>query len=324
MYSAEYIQTIIRQKLAEAEYDREPHGLYEPIRYMMDLSGKRLRPALCLLACDLFGGDIKLALDPAVGIEIFHNFTLMHDDIMDDAPVRRCKPTVYKKWNQNTAILSGDTMMALAYEYLMKAPAFALQEVLKEFNRTAIGVCEGQQYDMDFETQTEVTIDDYHRMIRLKTAFLIAGSLKIGAIIANAPPEDAGKIWSFGNNLGIAFQLKDDLLDVFSDHNKFGKMKGGDIAINKKTYLYLKSLELADPAQKKMLKKYFSPLFTDQKAKIEQVIKIYEELGIKDHVRQEMQKYHLSAMSFLSQINVNQDRKSEISKIAGQMLIRET
>lgn len=324
MPSAEYIQSVIRQRIAEIALNREPAGLYEPIKYMMELGGKRLRPILCLLACDAFGGNIRDGLDPAVGIEIFHNFTLMHDDIMDDAPIRRCKPTVFKKWDQNTAILSGDTMMAMAYEYLMKAPKKALHDVLMEFNRTAIGVCEGQQYDMDFETQCNVTIPDYFRMIRLKTAVLIAGSLKIGAIIAGAAPGEADKIWAFGDNLGMAFQLKDDLLDVFSDDKKFGKTKGGDIAVNKKTYLYLKSLELADSDQKKQLMNYFSPQFTDPKAKMKGVIKIYDDLKVKEHASREMEKYHMEAMAFLDKIDVNSERKTELRKIEVEMLKRES
>lgn len=323
MHSAEYIQSVVEQRIAEIAWDREPAGLYDPIKYMMELGGKRLRPALCLMACDLFGGNIQDALDPAIGIEIFHNFTLMHDDIMDDAPIRRCKPTVFKKWNQNTAILSGDTMMAMAYEYLMKAPGHALHSVLTEFNRTAIGVCEGQQYDMDFERHNDVSINDYLRMIRLKTAVLIAGSLKIGAIITNAPPADAERIWSFGENLGIAFQLKDDLLDVFSEDKKFGKMKGGDIAVNKKTYLFLKSLELADRTQRNQLNYFFGKKFTDQKAKIEGVLQIFEDLRIRDHVSNEMEIYHLKATGFLDQIDVSDKKKSELKKIAGAMLRRE-
>jgi geranylgeranyl diphosphate synthase, type II len=323
MHSAEQLQSIINQEIAMIHFSREPAELYEPIKYMMDLGGKRLRPLLCLLACDLFDEDIQKAISPAIGLEIFHNFTLLHDDIMDEAPIRRCMPTVYKKWNRNIAILSGDTMMAMAYEYLLKTPEHVRNEVLAVFNQTAISVCEGQQYDMNFETDDNVSIQDYVRMIRLKTAVLIAGSLKVGAMVGGASPADGDNLYSFGLQTGIAFQIKDDLLDVFGDDKKFGKMKGGDIAINKKTFLYLKALELADAGQKEKLQRYFSLEFSGREEKIPGVIKIYEEIGLKDVTRKEMEKYHRTALEFLAEIDLDESRKSELKKIADKMMVRD-
>jgi geranylgeranyl diphosphate synthase type II len=222
MHSLESLQKKIKDRISDLNFNKKPSELYEPINYILGLGGKRLRPALCLLACDMYEGNIDEAINSAIGIEIFHNFTLLHDDIMDEAPIRRGKPTVHQKWNSNIAILSGDTMMALAYEYIMNAPENVRQQVFSIFNKTVIEVCEGQQYDMNFETQKVVLISDYIEMIRLKTAVLLAGSLQIGAAISGAAKEDAENLYNFGVNIGIAFQLKDDLLDVFSDENKFG------------------------------------------------------------------------------------------------------
>jgi geranylgeranyl diphosphate synthase type II len=244
MYSLDFIQQRISSAFADARFLHEPIKLYEPISYTLDQGGKRIRPVLVLLACDLFGGDIEKAVFPAMGLEIFHNFTLLHDDIMDNAPLRRGQETVHKKWNDNTAILSGDTMFVLAYEYVAKTDAALLPEVLRLFNDTARKVCEGQQYDMNFETQEKVTIEQYKMMIRLKTAVLIACSLKLGAIIARAEPAEANKLYDFGIELGLAFQLQDDYLDTFGDVAIFGKEIGGDIITHKKTFLFLKAIEV--------------------------------------------------------------------------------
>ena len=319
MLSLEQIQEIIQQKIKTLNFSGQPVELYEPIHYTLNLGGKRLRPALCLLACDMFDGNIGRAIAPAIGIEIFHNFTLLHDDIMDQAPIRRGKSTVYKKWNQNIAILSGDTMMALAYDYIMKAPEKVRTEVFSVFSKTAIEVCEGQQYDMNFETQVHVTIPDYIEMIRLKTAVLLAGSLKIGALIGGASADDAEKLYKFGENLGIAFQLKDDLLDAFGDEDKFGKIKGGDISSNKKTYLYLKAFELATGKYRDEIRHFFSPEMKNQKEKIEGVLRIYEKLNIRQLTENEILTYYRNAINYIDSIDVQKSRKIELISFADQL-----
>ncbi len=323
MHSLESLQKIISDNIEKLKFNRKPRELYDPINYILNLNGKRLRPALCLLACDMFDGKIQDALGPALGIEIFHNFTLLHDDIMDKAPIRRGKPTVHIKWNPNTAILSGDTMMAISYDFIMKAPENAGSEVFKVFNKTAIQVCEGQQYDMNFETQKVVLITDYIEMIKLKTAVLLAGSLKIGAIIGGANKEDANNLYLFGENLGIAFQLKDDLLDVFSDEDKFGKKTGGDILTNKKTFLYLKAFELAEGKTRKSLQDYFKKDYKDRSKKINGVKKIYWELGVDTLTDNEIKKYYDRAMFYLNKVNVPGNKKSELLKFAEQLKTRD-
>ncbi len=323
MLTSRELQSIIDNKIRDLEFDIHPSELLDPIKYTLRMGGKRLRPVLCLMACELFGGDYKKALGPAIGVEIFHNFTLLHDDIMDEAPIRRGKPTVYKKWNPNIAILSGDTMMALAYEYIMNAPKEIRNEVFSIFNKTAIEVCEGQQYDMNFETQANVEIPDYMEMIRLKTAVLLAGSLKIGAVIGGASATDAEKIYSFGTKIGIAFQLKDDLLDVFSDEDKFGKLKGGDIVTNKKTYLYIKAFELADPSDNKKLTANFRQEFNDPGEKIKAVKKIYEDLNIEQITLDEISNYYIQANQLLDTIAVDSSRKSELKLFTEKLMERE-
>jgi geranylgeranyl diphosphate synthase type II len=318
------IQQIIAQEFEALRFVKEPELLYQPIDYILSLGGKRMRPALCLMSCEIFDGNISEALNPAMGLEIFHNFTLLHDDIMDRAPIRRGKATVHKKWNDNVAILSGDTMMALSYEYIMKAPEAYRSIVFSIFNKTAIEVCEGQQFDMNFETQTSVSITDYLEMIRLKTAVLLAASLKIGAIIAGASEKDAHKLYSFGEQIGLAFQLKDDLLDVFSDVEKFGKQSGGDILTNKKTFLYLKAFELASDKTYESLWYYFTKDFENEKEKIDGVKAIYEELNIKGITESEMKKYYNSAIQLLDEIEINPLKKTELRKFADQLMVRES
>ena len=239
------LQLLLDEAFSRIQLPARPADLYDPINYTLGLGGKRLRPLLVLASCQMFGGEIDEAINPAIGIELFHNFTLLHDDIMDQAPLRRGKETVYKKWNPNVAILAGDTMFALANKYMLRTRQQAISQVMELFNQTAIEVCEGQQYDMDYEHQANVSIADYIEMIRLKTAVLLAASLKTGAIIAGAEAADCNYIYQFGINIGLAFQLKDDLLDVYGVQEKFGKVSGGDIIAGKKTYLYLKALETA-------------------------------------------------------------------------------
>jgi len=323
MHKLEELQKKIIDGIAEINLSKEPRELYHPITYTLNLGGKRLRPALCLLACDAFDGNIDEALEPALGIEMFHNFTLLHDDIMDEAPLRRGKPTVHEKWDANTAILSGDTMMALSYEYIMRAPKKIRSDVFSIFNETAIEVCEGQQYDMNFENLNDVTIADYINMIRLKTAVLLAGSLKIGALIGGADEKEAQKLYDFGENIGIAFQLMDDLLDVFSDQDTFGKISGGDIIANKKTYLYLKALELSDEKTKNQLIHFYNNYAGPDQHKVESVKEIYAALQIREHTEKESENYYLKGLQSLSEIQIDDHRKSELKRFTEKLRYRE-
>jgi geranylgeranyl diphosphate synthase, type II len=322
MTNVSNILELINNRIESIELKKPPVELYEPIRYTLQLGGKRMRPALCLMACDMFGGDIHGALDVATGIEIFHNFTLLHDDIMDKAPLRRGKKTVHSKWNANVAILSGDTMMALAYEYVMKAPPDVRSEVFANFNKTAIEVCEGQQYDMNFETGDAVTLDDYMDMIRLKTAVLLAASLKIGALVAGASQKNADLIYLFGEAAGIAFQLKDDLLDAFGDDEKFGKIKGGDIIANKKTFLYLKALDLADSNTQKQLKDIFQAEFSEPGDKVSLVLAIYEKLNMRSITENEMAGYYSRALAALESLDVDETKKAGLKSMAADIIER--
>ncbi|MEZ5082628.1 MAG: polyprenyl synthetase family protein [Bacteroidales bacterium] len=319
MLALKEVTEIIKTRIHQLDFNGAPKELYEPIKYTLNLGGKRLRPALCLLACDMVGGKVEKAVLPAIGIEIFHNFTLLHDDIMDNALIRRGKQTVHKKWNDNVAILSGDTMMALSYEYIMKAPEHVRSTVFSVFNKTAIEVCEGQQYDMNFESDDHVTIVDYLEMIRLKTAVLLAGSLKIGALIGGAEMKVANDLYRFGENMGIAFQLKDDLLDVFSDVEKFGKTSGGDIVANKKTYLYLRAFELAEGETLKNLSRIFSDKNMLPEKKIKQVKEIYQELDINNETGRLIDHYYHLAMKALSEIKLPEKNKKPILHFANQL-----
>ncbi len=323
MEKLETLQNKIRDRIGKLKFQRPPENLYLPIDYTLSLGGKRLRPALCLLACDMFSGSADEALEPAIGIEIFHNFTLLHDDIMDEAPLRRGKETVHKKWNANVAILSGDTMMALSYEFIMKAPEKVRFEVFKIFNKTAIEVCEGQQYDMDFESREEVTLDDYIEMIRLKTAVLLAGSLKIGALIGGANGASADILYRFGEQIGIAFQLKDDLLDAYSDADKFGKATGGDIVANKKTFLFLKALALANPEDQKQLLGLYGPESTDDEKKVNRVKALFDRYGIQQHTENEIERYYKLALMSLESLDIEEHRKTELLRFANQLKRRE-
>ncbi len=323
MYSIGTLQEKIKKALKSENFDFKPSELYEPISYTLSLGGKRLRPVLTLMACDFFEGKIENAIYPAIGIEIFHNFTLLHDDIMDKAPIRRGKETVYKKWDSNIAILSGDVMFALAYKYITKADKKILPEVLSVFNQTAIQVCEGQQYDMNFEAAQNVTIQDYLKMIRLKTAVLLGASLKIGAIIAEAGNHEKEEIYNFGVTIGLAFQLKDDLLDVFGNEQKFGKKTGNDIITNKKTYLYLKAFELANGEALQMLKKYFGDIQVENNKKIKIIKEIYEQLKVKEHTEKQIEHFYSKALKNLETINVKDERKIVLKAFAEKLMVRD-
>lgn len=296
------LQELITNSITNTQYPAQPKELYEPISYLMALGGKRMRPLLVLMGYQLFKEDIKKALPAALAVETFHNFTLMHDDIMDNAPLRRGKATVHEKWNNNIAILSGDVMLVEAYKLLCTLDKEVLADVLQLFNKTAVEVCEGQQFDMNFETQTSVVIAAYIEMIGLKTAVLLAASLQMGAIIAGAPTADARHLYDFGKYMGIAFQLQDDLLDVYGDPDKFGKQVGGDIISNKKTYLLIKALELAKGADADVLNKWIAANHFDASAKVKAITALYSQLGIDILLKAEMEGYCEKAFAALANV----------------------
>jgi len=323
MHTIPQLQQLITDALAVKKYGETPVELYEPIEYIMSLGGKRLRPCLLLMACDMFGGDVAQAVQPALAIEVFHNFTLMHDDIMDKAPLRRGKQTVHEKWNANIAILAGDVMMVEANKLIMQVDNSILRPVLDVFNETAAGVCEGQQIDMNFETLDTVHVDEYINMIRLKTAVLLGGTLKIGSIIGGAGISDASLLYNFGVQLGIAFQLQDDILDVYGDPEKFGKQVGGDILSNKKTYLLIKALESARGETLDQLQYWLSAINYDPNEKVAAVKAIYNQLSIREQAEAEMNKYAEMAMGNFEQINLPDERKSILKEFADALLVRE-
>ena len=307
MLSISNLRNLIENELSKISYDNKVQNLYQPFEYVFSLEAKRMRPILLLLSHQLFDDNINKSIHLAIGVEMFHNFTLLHDDIMDEAILRRGKSTVHKKWNNNIAILSGDAMLVKAYQHICMTSKKNLFDILDVFNQTAIAVCEGQQHDMDFEKSTDVTINDYIEMIRKKTAVLLAACLKMGAISAGASISNQEELYQFGINIGIAFQLKDDLLDAFGDSKKFGKKQGGDIIANKKTYLYLKALELANKDQKRELINLYNTKTHDEECKIMTVKKIFNELKIKDKTSGLILNYHELAMKNYS--NINSTRK---------------
>ncbi len=315
MYSIKEIQEFVKKNINEIEFNKEPKGLYEPIKYILNIGGKRLRPVLCLMAYNLYSNDINKAIHPAIGVEVFHNFTLLHDDIMDNADMRRNHPTVHKKWDENTAILSGDAMMVEAYKQLLKYKGPNFREIFEVFTQTAGEVCDGQQYDMNFETSNNVSIDEYLLMIKNKTAVLLAGSLKIGALAADAPKEDAENLYNFGINIGMAFQLQDDYLDVFGDVEVFGKEIGNDISSNKKTFLLITALNTAKGEDKDMLNKALSNQF-DKQEKIKIVTELYKKLKVDRLSKQKMDEYLTLAISYLDKVNVPKEQKKELADFA--------
>lgn len=318
MRSLSQLQQIIHAAFQEISFPDQPDLLYAPIKYTLDLGGKRIRPMLVLIACEMLDGDPGECIPAAVGIELFHNFTLLHDDIMDTAPLRRGKPTVYKKWNSNVAILSGDTLFAVSFQYLMQTKEDVRFEILELVNTTAIQVCEGQQYDMDFETQSTVTVDEYLEMIRLKTAVLLAASLKCGAIIAGADAELAQKFYDYGIRQGLAFQLRDDYLDTFGEVHSFGKATGGDISCSKKTFLYLKALELAGN-NRDMLKNIYE---SASENKIEKVTQIFRELNVDVFSQDLIEKYASEADEILFSMGLPSENADLLKKFADSLLQR--
>ena len=301
--------------LANTDLNGQPVELYKPISYTLLQSGKRLRPMLCLLASDMFGGDEQQALWPALALETFHNFTLIHDDIMDKAPLRRGMATVYQKWNSDIAILSGDAMLAMAFQFALKPQKGA--ELAKQLGKVAIEICEGQQMDLNFETLGNVTIDEYLEMIRLKTAVLLATALQMGATVAGADEDDITHLYDFGINLGMSFQLQDDILDLYSDVATFGKKHGGDIAENKKTYLYLKALELATDKDRRRLEHLFTlRMDHDEEEKIEEVEGIYDRLHVKEAVEKVMLDYDRRAFAELDAVGLPEEKKRHLRAYA--------
>lgn len=322
-HSFNYFVDKIDKVITSTKFDQEPDTLFEPIEYILSLGGKRVRPILTLMAHNLYTDNFDEAIKCAMGIEVFHNFTLLHDDLMDKSDMRRGKPTVHKKWDANTAILSGDAMLIEAYNYVSGVSVDILPEVLSLFSKTAMEVCIGQQHDMDFEKRTDVSVDEYLEMIRLKTAVLIGCSLKMGAITARTSSDDGDNLYRFGINLGLAFQLKDDLLDVYGDTSKFGKKIGGDIINNKKTYLLIKAFEESNEAQKKELSEWTQKTEFDNNEKISAVKSIYDKLNIHSITDELIKKYYLAALESLNRVGVDEYKKQELSKLAHTLMHRE-
>lgn len=316
------LQNRIEEAFSTLQFPAAPADLYDPITYTLGLGGKRLRPLLVLASCQMFGGEIADAIMPAIGIELFHNFTLLHDDIMDEAPLRRGKETVYKKWNSNVAILAGDTMFAIANKFMLQTRPHAITRVVELFNQTAIEVCEGQQYDMDYEKREVVTIPDYMEMIRLKTAVLLAASLKTGAIIAGAGADDCEYMYRFGIHIGLAFQLKDDLLDVYGEQEKFGKVSGGDIIAGKKTFLYLKALESAGP-QSLNFSKLYTSRETNSTEKVRKVKDVFNRLNIEKHTRDLIEDYYQKALLDLSSVSLPAEATDSLREYTESLMERE-
>ncbi|WP_298286692.1 polyprenyl synthetase family protein [uncultured Lutibacter sp.] len=300
---------------------KEPVNLYEPINYILNIGGKRLRPILTLLTCDIFGGNYTKALDAAVAVEVFHNFTLLHDDIMDSAPIRRGKQTVHTKWNVNTGILSGDAMMIMAYQSFESYEPELFKKLLKLFNQTSLEVCEGQQLDVDFENRTDVTIPEYLKMITNKTSVLVACAMKMGALIANSSDEDAEKIYKFGLFLGLAFQLQDDYLDTFGNVEDFGKQIGGDIMENKKTFLYLKTIELANSKDKKQLLNLYNTS-TELQEKVTEVKDLFINYRVDRNIKNEIENYTQKAFDILTEIQLPIEKKQELIAFGNWLMKR--
>ncbi|MDB0062584.1 polyprenyl synthetase family protein [Crocinitomicaceae bacterium] len=315
------LSKLVEQGIHQFELPIKPNNLYDPLRYFMTLGGKRIRPVLSLMGAKLFNAPAENVLHVSIGVELFHNFTLIHDDIMDAAPLRRAKETVHSKWNENIAILSGDVLMVKAYEEICKQKPEDLPELLTLFNRTAIEVCEGQQMDMDFEERDDVSITEYIEMIRLKTSVLLGCSLEMGAIVAKANKADREKLYSFGQELGIAFQIKDDILDLYGDPKKFGKQIGGDVMANKKTLLYLLAREAANKDQMDQFDALEKDI--DSTRKVATVRALFDELGVQEKAKSTMELHRKNAMKSLNEINVPEEQKTDLRELADYLMNRE-
>jgi geranylgeranyl diphosphate synthase, type II len=322
MHSIYQYQEFISDYLNSQYETKEPRNLYEPIHYILGLGGKRMRPVLTLMSAEVFDADYKKALPAALAVEVFHNFSLVHDDIMDDAPLRRGNETVHEKWNTNTAILSGDAMLILAYQYFEKYTTDVFRDLAKLFSKTAIEVCEGQQWDVDFETRDDVSIPEYLKMIEYKTAVLVAAAMKMGAIVAETFQENADLIYDFGLNLGLAFQLQDDYLDAFGDPKTFGKQVGGDIIENKKTYLYLKAMEFGSTSEKEQLLHLFSIQPSENNDKIESVKAIFNSTGASKATQKAIQDYTLRAFDTLQKIHIDNEKKDMLQSFGENLMGR--
>lgn len=324
MHTINHYRQEFENYLLQKAVQREPVNLYDPMVYILNLGGKRVRPVLVLMAAEIFGGDYRKALDAALAIEVFHNFSLVHDDIMDDAPLRRGKATVHEKWDINTAILSGDAMLIRAYQLFENYSGETFRKLAELFSKTAIEVCEGQQYDIDFETQDKVSVEEYLKMIEHKTAVLVGASLKMGAIVANTSKENCDRIYEFGRLLGIAFQLQDDYLDAFGNPDAFGKQVGGDIIENKKTFLYLTSLKVAASREAIQLEHLYSVNPPDPTAKVEAVKSLFESSGAAELTRCEIEKYTRSAFDALEELDIASDKKELLHNFGKGLMHRET
>lgn len=322
MYTSEELLSKVNQFLADLPYDRRPSSLYAPIRYVLSMGGKRIRPVLMLLAYQLYKDAPETILMQAVALETYHNYTLLHDDLMDNADLRRGHETVHKKWNANQAILSGDSMLVLAYERMAQCPKEKLANVLAVFTETALEIGEGQQYDIDFEHRTDVGEEEYIEMIRLKTSVLLACALKIGGILADAPAGDLENLYKFGEQMGLAFQLQDDYLDVYGDSKVFGKAIGGDITSNKKTYMLINAFNKANDAQREELMRWVTAKEFDRQEKVTAVTNLYNEIGIDRLAQKKIAYYFDESKKYLNALQVPEERKAELRAYAEKMMVR--
>ncbi len=322
MYSQAELKKMVDKAIVNLSLSAEAEKLTDPVKYILSMGGKRIRPVLALMSCNLFRDKVDDAVIPATGLEVFHNFTLVHDDIMDQASIRRNFPTVHVKWNVNQAVLSGDVMAFIANDCFLQAPSASLTKVLKTYNKAAIEVCIGQQLDIDFEKATQVSQDEYLRMIELKTSALLAAAAKIGALIGEASEKDADHLYEFGRNMGFAFQLQDDLLDAYGDTSVFGKVSGGDIVANKKTFLLVKSLEIATGEKLKKLQEQFHLSNHDPELKIKTVMEIYDSLNIKSITENLAGEYIIKSFDHLEKIMVDNERKEGIQELATSLIGR--
>ena len=323
MFTASQLSEMVNRHIEELKFTRNPEGLYSPVTYVLSMGGKRLRPVLMLMAYNLYREQVDDIWGPVTGIEVYHNHTLLHDDVMDHADLRRGKPTVHKVWSENAAILSGDAMLILAYHYMSQCPDCCRKEVIDLFSLTALEICEGQQLDMEFEQRKDVSEAEYVEMIRLKTSVLLASALKIGALLGGAPAEDADALYDFGMNMGVAFQLQDDWLDVYGDPAVFGKNIGGDILCNKKTYLLIKAAERADADQRAQLEAWVDAVSFDPNEKIEAVTTLYNQLGVRELCREKIGEYTRRAKVSLAAVNVAAEKKRELEKLLNDLMCRE-
>lgn len=324
MYSSVELAQLVNDAINSLAYDRKPEALYDPIKYVLSLGGKRLRPVLMLMAYNMYKDDVDSILMPAIAIETYHNFTLLHDDLMDHADVRRGKPCVHKKWNENAAILSGDNMLVLAFFRMIQCEEKHMPAVLRLFSETALEIDEGQQYDIDFENRSDVTEAEYIEMIRLKTSVLLACALKIGAILGDASKQDADALYEFGEKLGLAFQLQDDYLDVYGDFKTFGKQIGGDIMCNKKTYMLINAQLLANQDQAQELDKWLNMGNPNREEKVAAVTRLYDEIGVPQLVRDKINQYYQEAAQALSRLSLPQERTAVLWNYAQSMLNRKS